>query len=263
MTLQTNGANISVDSATIRASGTGSQVLLDTANNAPALASQITLTDATLSADVLKVQALGTNGTLTIGGSSTLTGSTQLLLYAGNGSGAGSLIEFVANTTLNSNAAGVLAAYTVKIDNGVQVTVTGPGVHLYATSLQFTRFRGRRLDDRQLRGRRCDESGQLRRPGHAGPVGGKPGTRSGQRAPNRRDGRARGSTRGDGAGRRRTMPFEAVQPFLVQGGPALPAHLTAPASPGKHGGPVPSGPAGARRIRPAGVPLLPWRRSMR
>ena len=225
VTLQTNGANVEVNNSTIRASGTGSQVFLNTANNSPAQDSQIILTDATLSADVLKVQALGLNGTLTIGGSSTLTGNTQLLLYAGTGSGTGSLIEFVASTTLNSNVAGVLAAYTVKIDNGMQVTVNGPALNLYATSLQFsTASGGDGSTTGSFAGSGATKVGNYGDPGTPTPsAAASPNSKSATKTAPATTRRPVAST--GRSGRPVTLPFEAVQPFLVRGGPALPTRL--------------------------------------
>ena len=86
VTLQTAGANIAVNESTIQASGTNSQVLFNVANNTPGNSGTITLTSATVSAEILKVQALGRDGMITISGNnSALTGNTQLLLFAGSG----------------------------------------------------------------------------------------------------------------------------------------------------------------------------------
>jgi filamentous hemagglutinin len=160
--LTTSGASITVDSSTINASGpnsainlntganggtitvsgnstlstadadgavsTGATVFLNAGSGSTALPSVINLTGATLTADVLKIQALGTNGQITIGGSSTLSGTTQLMLYAGDTSShTTGLIDFTANTTLtlNGTVAGVLAANTITIASGVTVTVNG------------------------------------------------------------------------------------------------------------------------------------------
>jgi hypothetical protein len=60
----------------------------------------ITFNNASVNADVLKVGALGTNGALTIGGG-TLSGDTELKLYA---SGSNGTINFISNVSLNSNS---------------------------------------------------------------------------------------------------------------------------------------------------------------
>jgi FecR protein len=82
----------------------------------------ITFNNASAHADVLKVGALGNNGTLTIGGG-TLSGDTTLKLYAGGSNGS---IDFVANVSLRSlNDVAIIAANTVTIENGVVVTTSG------------------------------------------------------------------------------------------------------------------------------------------
>jgi hypothetical protein len=123
----------------------GSTVFLNTQNSLPTQTSAINLTDATLSGDVLKVQALGTAGHITIGGSSVLSGNSQLILYAGNSTThLGGIIEFVANTTLNSNVAGILAATTVQIDGAsTVVTVNSPApLKVYGDVLNYSAANG-------------------------------------------------------------------------------------------------------------------------
>ena len=137
VTINTGGTrgSITVSNSTVSAesaAGSGGAVTL----RAP---TSITLTSANLSADVLKVESLGPNGTLTIGGTvaSSLGGTTQLVLYAGGSNG---LINFVSNTTLNSgSASGILAASTVTIANGIVVTVNGSTrLQLFANTGNYT-----------------------------------------------------------------------------------------------------------------------------
>jgi hypothetical protein len=123
----------------------GSTVSLNTQNSLPTQTSAINLTDATLSGDVLKVQALGTAGHITIGGSSVLSGNSQLILYAGTSTThLGGIIEFVANTTLESNVAGILAATTIQIDGAnTVVTVTSPApLKVYGDVLNYAAANG-------------------------------------------------------------------------------------------------------------------------
>jgi hypothetical protein len=169
--LTTSGASITVDDSTINAGGpnslisattgttggtinvtggstlstadstgiywAGSTVYLNTGNGAATLPSTINLTGANLSADVLKIQALGTAGQITIGGG-TLSGNTQLVLYAGDtGAHTSGLIDFTANTTLGGNAAGILAANTVRIEGGVDVDVTSPAITVYTNNPEY------------------------------------------------------------------------------------------------------------------------------
>ncbi len=95
----------------------------------------LNVNSAALSVDMLKLQTFGNNGVLLIGGSSVLTGNSQLNLFA---SGSNGRIEFAGNTTLNSNVAAVLTAAVIRIDNNVTVTINGPTALLYANTLQFS-----------------------------------------------------------------------------------------------------------------------------
>jgi FecR protein len=82
-----------------------------------------TLTNVTIAADIVKVGVFGSNGTLRIGGVSTLSANTLLHLYAPGSNG---MIDFVGNTTLDSSGtAAVIAANTVTIENGMVVTING------------------------------------------------------------------------------------------------------------------------------------------
>ena len=105
----------------------GSTVALTTGGDLLARTSTVNLSNATVVADVLKIQALGVNGHITIGGSF-ITGNSQLVLFAGDRTtGRGGLIEFVSNTTLTSNVAGSLTATTIQIDGAnTVVTVNSP-----------------------------------------------------------------------------------------------------------------------------------------
>jgi hypothetical protein len=83
--------------------------------------------NATITAgDAVKIGVFGSNGTLRIGRAgidSIISANTLLHLYAPGSNG---LIDFVANTTLNSSGtAAVIAANTVTIENGVVVTIGG------------------------------------------------------------------------------------------------------------------------------------------
>jgi hypothetical protein len=81
----------------------------------------MTFNNATIHADTLKAVIFGANGTLRIGGGSIFQANTLLHLYAPGSNG---LVDFVANTTLDSSGtAAVIAANTVTIENGVVVTI--------------------------------------------------------------------------------------------------------------------------------------------
>ena len=79
-----------------------------------------TLNNASIFANIVKVGALGSNGTLRIGGGS-MSANTLMQLYAPGSNG---IIDFVSNVTLRtSNAIPTIAANTVTIENGVVVTI--------------------------------------------------------------------------------------------------------------------------------------------
>jgi hypothetical protein len=81
----------------------------------------ITLDAASMHADVLKIGAFGTNGSLIVG-SGPLSGDTELKLYANGSNGT---VTFVSNVTLSSNSSVIIAGNTVTINNGVVVTIAG------------------------------------------------------------------------------------------------------------------------------------------
>src|SRR5207302_11194603 len=82
---------------------------------------QITLSSATVRADIIKIGAFGTNGTLNIGGGS-ISADTMLKLYAPSSNGT---INFTADVTLGGASTKIIAGDTVNIFNGVVVTVGG------------------------------------------------------------------------------------------------------------------------------------------
>jgi hypothetical protein len=84
-------------------------------------AGQIALSNATLRSDIVKVGALGANGSLTIGGGS-ITADTILRLYSPGSNGS---INFIANCTLTGGTQTVIAANSVTIANNVVVTIGG------------------------------------------------------------------------------------------------------------------------------------------
>jgi hypothetical protein len=95
----------------------------------------INLSNATLSADILKTAVLGTNGTLNIGGG-TLTADTVLKLYA---TGSNGTINFIADVSLNGNSSKIIAANTVKIFDNVTVTVNGPSAaSVYTNNAKYS-----------------------------------------------------------------------------------------------------------------------------
>jgi FecR protein len=82
----------------------------------------IVLNGANIRADIVKVGALGDNGSLTIGGG-TISADTVLKLYAVGSNGA---VNFISNVTLSGNSMKIIAGNSVTVLNNVVVTV-GPG----------------------------------------------------------------------------------------------------------------------------------------
>ena len=129
LTLQTPGANgsitISPDSTLAANSGTFSLLAPGATGLITVGTSNTSNTDATtLSADMLKMRAMGTNGSIVINANSTLSATTQLLLYADGSNG--SITFQGGNITLNTGSmAGILAAPSITIKTGTTVTVNG------------------------------------------------------------------------------------------------------------------------------------------
>jgi mannose-6-phosphate isomerase-like protein (cupin superfamily) len=84
-------------------------------------AGQISINNAGLRADVIKVGALGANGTLSVGGGS-LNADSVLKLYAPGSNGS---LNFIANCVLTGGTSTILAAHSVTIFNNVVVTIGG------------------------------------------------------------------------------------------------------------------------------------------
>jgi hypothetical protein len=82
-------------------------------------AGQTTLNNATIHGDVVKISALGANGTLTIGAGNVLDANTILKLYA---TGSNGRLNFTSSVTLSSPST-ILAADTINISQGVVVTI--------------------------------------------------------------------------------------------------------------------------------------------
>ena len=83
------------------------------------LAGSTTLNNATIHGDVVKISALGANGTLNIGSGNVLGADTILKLYAPGSNGT---LNFLSNVTLSSPT-NILAANTINISPGVMVTI--------------------------------------------------------------------------------------------------------------------------------------------
>jgi hypothetical protein len=116
-----NGGKITADRGTI-----------DIRNNGPT--GLVSLSGATLAADIVKIGALGNDGILRIGGGS-ISADTTMKLYAGGSNGT---VDFVDNVRLGGNSAKSIAARTVNIHNGKVVTVEGPAARVFTTNANYT-----------------------------------------------------------------------------------------------------------------------------
>jgi hypothetical protein len=102
-------------------------------------AGTINLSNATLAADTVKIGALGTKGTLIVGGG-TISADTIIKLYAGSSNGK---VNFVDNVTLNGNSVKTIAADAVTIFNAKVVTVNGPApANVFTNNPNYTGWGG-------------------------------------------------------------------------------------------------------------------------
>jgi hypothetical protein len=99
----------------------------------------ITISNANMHADVIKIQMFGENGILTISGGN-IDANSALTLYAAGSSGS---IVFNTNVTLSSNSAAIIAANTVTINDGVTVFIdsTNPAL-VYANVANYSATNG-------------------------------------------------------------------------------------------------------------------------
>src|SRR5213075_1232119 len=87
----------------------------------------IFLTTPQISADIVKVGALGTNGTLSIGGGR-INADTILKLYAVGSNGS---VIFVSNVLLSGNSMKIIAGNSVTVNNNVVVSVAKQPADVY------------------------------------------------------------------------------------------------------------------------------------
>ncbi len=90
-------------------------------------------------ADVIKVAALGNNGTLTVG-NGVLSADTTLKLYSPGSNGT---VNFVADVTLGGASTKIIAGNTVNIFNGVVVNIGGQNpASVFTNNANYTGFGG-------------------------------------------------------------------------------------------------------------------------
>lgn len=133
ITFTSAGGDVNVTNATVQAD----QGTVDIRNNGNS--GIINLTNATLHGDIVKVGALGANGTLNVGGGGISADST-IKLYAGGSNGT---VNFIEDVTLNGNSMKIISAETVTIFDGKTVTVNGPSpVDVFTNNPNYTGWGG-------------------------------------------------------------------------------------------------------------------------
>jgi hypothetical protein len=133
ITFQSSGGDIEVIGGTVQVDRGDVEMRNDGATGT------IDLSNATLHGNVIKIGALGTNGTLNVGGG-TISADSTIKLYAGGSSGT---VNFTDNVTLKGNSVKVIAGDTVTIFNGKVVTINGPApADVFTNNPNYTGFGG-------------------------------------------------------------------------------------------------------------------------
>jgi len=96
----------------------------------------VSLNTAQISGDIVKIGALGSNGTLTIG-SGRINANTLLQLYATGSNGS---VVFVGNVLLSGGSTKMIAGNTVTVNNGVVVQVASPIADIYVPDLNHANY---------------------------------------------------------------------------------------------------------------------------
>jgi hypothetical protein len=133
ITFVSDGGDIAIDGGTITADRGDVEMRNNGANGI------VSLTNANIHGDVVKIGALGANGTLNIGGG-TISADSTLRLYAGGSNGT---INFTDNVTLSGASAKIISGDTVNIVDGKVVTVNGPAAaNVYTNHANYSGFGG-------------------------------------------------------------------------------------------------------------------------
>lgn len=104
-------------------------------------AGTIFLTDPNIAADIVKVGALGNNGTLTIGGGR-INADTILKLYAVGSNGS---VVFISDVLLSGNSMKIIAGNSVTVNNNVVVSVANQPAEVYVldpSKANYSNFNG-------------------------------------------------------------------------------------------------------------------------
>ncbi|MEO7931548.1 MAG: FecR domain-containing protein [Chthoniobacterales bacterium] len=95
---------------------------------------KITVNNAEIRGDIVKIGALGNNGELIVGGG-TISADNTLKLYGNDTNGT---VRFVADTTLDGASQKIISANTVTVENTIKVTVNGPAATVYTNHANYT-----------------------------------------------------------------------------------------------------------------------------
>jgi hypothetical protein len=101
----------------------------------------IFLTDPNIAADIVKVGALGSTGTLSIGGGR-INADTMLKLYAVGSNGS---VVFISNVLLSGNSMKIIAGNMVTVNNNVVVSVANNPAEVYVldpNKANYSNFNG-------------------------------------------------------------------------------------------------------------------------
>jgi hypothetical protein len=96
----------------------------------------VTLNTAQISADTVKIGALGDNGTLSIGGGR-INANNLLQLYATGSNGS---VVFVSNVLLSGGNLKYIAGNTVTVNSGVVVSVSSPAAEIFVPDLNHAKY---------------------------------------------------------------------------------------------------------------------------
>lgn len=110
------GGAIDINGATV----TASKGTVELTNNGTS--GVVNINNANLNASTVKARALGSNGTLNVGGG-TISADSTINLYAGGSNGT---VNFTDNVTLSGTSVKTISGNTVTVVNGKIVTISGP-----------------------------------------------------------------------------------------------------------------------------------------
>lgn len=129
------GGGISIkDSFLYANTGSNGNSTLEIKNNGSN--GQIAITNSALSAQILKIGAIGADGTVTINTSAQALNASNIMKIYG-GSGTNGKVLFTGTNTINGDAVKHIAAYTVEVASSGSLSVIDGAVHIYANQHNY------------------------------------------------------------------------------------------------------------------------------